>query len=117
MELAAGTLQMFAGRPAAYGHLLAAGAVPVMVRLLSPLYPESVVVHMANAVGAMAEDFEARLAVRQEGVREGLRLKVRGEGRGLGGSVQDWRVSGLGCTGNACWTARRGGSTSFEHSL
>ncbi|KAG1677479.1 hypothetical protein FOA52_001935 [Chlamydomonas sp. UWO 241] len=67
MELAASTLQMFCGRPAATPLLLSAGAVPVIVRLLSPLYPEAVVVRMANCLGALADDFEARLAVRAHG--------------------------------------------------
>jgi hypothetical protein len=58
LELAASTLQMFCGRPAAIQLLLSAGAVPVVVRLLSPLYPEAVVVRMANCLGALAEDFE-----------------------------------------------------------
>ncbi len=39
LELATSTLAMFAARPAVHQALLDAGAVPVLVKLLSPLFP------------------------------------------------------------------------------
>mmetsp|Transcript_27752 Transcript_27752/g.70743 ORF Transcript_27752/g.70743 Transcript_27752/m.70743 type:complete len:579 (-) Transcript_27752:845-2581(-) len=67
LELATSTLAMFASRPAAARALADAGAVPLMVRLLSPLFPTVAVVNVANAVGNLAGDSGARLSFRAGG--------------------------------------------------
>lgn len=67
MELASSTLAMFAGRPSAIPALLATGALPAMTKALSPLFPSAVVINLANAMGSIANNLDARLAVRAAG--------------------------------------------------
>lgn len=67
MELAASTVAMFAGRASAVPVLLSAGAMPVICRILSPLFAPGVVSSIASAVGNMADNLDARLAFRAHG--------------------------------------------------
>mmetsp|Transcript_25551 Transcript_25551/g.55657 ORF Transcript_25551/g.55657 Transcript_25551/m.55657 type:complete len:586 (-) Transcript_25551:158-1915(-) len=67
LELATSTLAMFSQRPSATDAIVASGAVPAMVRLLSPLYPAVAVVNVANTVGNLAGDVNVRLAFRAGG--------------------------------------------------
>lgn len=92
MELAASTLAMFAARPAALPALLAASALSVMVRAMSPLYPATVVTHLANALGSMAGSLDARLALRAAG---GVGALVRLLRSDVDGSVQSAAASAL----------------------
>ncbi|KAG2490283.1 hypothetical protein HYH03_011235 [Edaphochlamys debaryana] len=67
LELGASSLAMFSGRPGASTAFVEASAVPVLVKLLSPLYAPVVVVNIANAIGNLAEDLDVRLALRSGG--------------------------------------------------
>ncbi|KAG2447415.1 hypothetical protein HYH02_007742 [Chlamydomonas schloesseri] len=67
LELGASTLAMFSSRAGGGAAFTEAFAVPVLVKLLSPLYAPVVVVHIANAIGNLADDLDIRLALRSGG--------------------------------------------------
>lgn len=92
MELAASTVAMFAGRASAVPVLLAAGAVPVICRILSPLFAPGVVTSIASAVGNMADNLDARLAFRAHG---GVSALVRLLRPDVDGPVQAAAASAL----------------------
>ncbi|EFJ40754.1 hypothetical protein VOLCADRAFT_108020 [Volvox carteri f. nagariensis] len=67
LELGASTLAMFSTRAGSSAAFTESCSVPVLVKLLSPLYPPVVVVNIANAIGNLAEDLDIRLALRSGG--------------------------------------------------
>ncbi|GAX82754.1 hypothetical protein CEUSTIGMA_g10180.t1 [Chlamydomonas eustigma] len=67
LELAASTLAMFSGRASALPALLKYGAVPAMIKLLSPLFPQVIVITAADALGNLSENVSARLSFRGHG--------------------------------------------------
>ncbi|KAG2434292.1 hypothetical protein HXX76_008016 [Chlamydomonas incerta] len=67
LELGASTLAMFSSRVGGAAAFAEAFAVPVLVKLLSPLYAPVVVVNTANAIGNLADDLDIRLALRSGG--------------------------------------------------
>ncbi|PNW72513.1 hypothetical protein CHLRE_16g687182v5 [Chlamydomonas reinhardtii] len=67
LELGASTLAMFSSRAGGAVAFAEAFAVPVLVKLLSPLYAPVVVVNIANAIGNLADDLDIRLALRSGG--------------------------------------------------
>lgn len=67
LELGTSTLAMFAARPALSQAVVDAGAVSVLIKLLSPLYPTVAVVNTANAIGHLSSFEPARLAFRASG--------------------------------------------------
>ena len=67
LELATSTLCMFSQRPAAAELLHEQGALPALVKLLSPLFPSVAVVNTANTAGNLAHDPLSRQAFRSAG--------------------------------------------------
>uniref|UniRef100_A0A7S0UYY4 SAM domain-containing protein n=1 Tax=Polytomella parva TaxID=51329 RepID=A0A7S0UYY4_9CHLO len=67
LELASSSLCMFSQRAGAGDYFSEANSVPVLVKLLSPLYPPIVVINISNTVGNMSSDLDFRVAFRSAG--------------------------------------------------
>lgn len=54
LELASSTLAMFSSRAGAGAAFAEASTAPVLIKLLSPLFPPAVVLNATNTIGSMA---------------------------------------------------------------
>lgn len=79
LELASSTLAMFSSRPGAGAAFAEAGTAPVLIKLLSPLFPPVVVINICNNVGNMADDYDFRQALRTGGGVGALVRLLRGD--------------------------------------
>eukprot|EP00798_Chlamydomonas_sp_ICE-L_P012446 gene12446-15650_t len=85
LELATSTAAMFSQRAYAVPMMYDNGAVAVLIRLLSPVFPSVCVVHVANALGNLSSDLSCRLTMRSGG---GVGALVRLLRSDVEGSVQ-----------------------------